>query len=659
MLILGEALEQLYRFDSDSIDSLVTDPPAGINFMGKGWDSHKDFTLRMEAIFKECLRVLKPGAHGLVWAIPRTSHHTARALEDAGFEIRDVITHLFGSGFPKSQDISKAIDKAAGAKREVVGYKADAAKRSRKKVSAGWQRPSLHDPESIERGKLETIPSTPEAKQWQGFGTALKPASEHWILVRKPLSEKTIAKNVLKHGTGGINIDASRISAFDQNELEKNCNRSNVKGHWNSDSGSACVKANPQGRFPANLVLSHNDDCDETCTEGCAVKMLDKNSGLRRSSGIYEQKRSNSKGMFGNAKQPAQTNVFDDTGGASRFFYCAKASKKDRNEGLEGMPDKPTGRFQANRRCLECGYQEVSGSPCKCEFPKWEKIPALDSKNNHPTVKSTKLMEYLIKLVTPPIVFECEQCYVPIHDESKEKNSPSSSMQPMQNNIQTERQHASQEILFEEMPVPINEETNPKTLLVLQEGIHTSEIRQKSTEVLQSQLQQQSSRTQAQNEQSYDISEGLSNAVHARTSNGLEAGYDNGASLDNVGAFTKKFAQNGNCSSQEREQDGQSNRKPRIDAEETARQTPQTPSQTYYMSALSRLDKNIRSCSKCGNPLKPRPPICLDPFMGSGSTGVAAKRLGFEFIGIEKEDEYFEIAKRRISSHEDQVRKKT
>lgn len=321
VIVNGDSIEYLKSIDSGSLDSLITDPPAGINFMGKDWDTHQDFNLKMEAIFKECLRVLKPGAHGLVWAIPRTSHWTARALEDAGFEIRDVITHIFGSGFPKSTNIEKQL----------------------KKIDSD------------------------EAKNWQGFGTALKPASEHWILVRKPISEKTIAKNVLKHGTGGLNIDETRIGNAETWKNDKN-RRPNYKTHKHKNGvygGNSLLKSKTeyredryhQGRFPSNLVLSHNEDCDETCTEGCAVSLLDEQSGISKSLG-GTGKIQQFKGIAEmNASKKGANSYYNygDKGGASRFFYCAKASKRDRGQG-----------------------------------------------NNHPTVKSTKLMEYLIKLITPP-----------------------------------------------------------------------------------------------------------------------------------------------------------------------------------------------------------------------------------------------------------------
>ena len=219
-LINGDSLEILKKLPNNSFDSMVTDPPAGIAFMGKKWDKDKGgrklWIAWLESIMTEAFRTLKPGAHILVWAIPRTSHWTATAIENAEFEIRDVVTHIFGSGFPKSQNISKAIDKQAGAKREVVGQKirGDVQKAKISGVTMGAAHANRNNKDIFGYGVENiTIPSTDDAKQWDGWGTALKPASEHWILARKPLSEKTIAANVLEHSTGGINIDASRIKA--------------------------------------------------------------------------------------------------------------------------------------------------------------------------------------------------------------------------------------------------------------------------------------------------------------------------------------------------------------------------------------------------------------------------------------------------------------
>lgn len=402
LLLQGDCLEQLKSLNDGCVDALITDPPAGISFMGKSWDEdkggRKQWVAWMTEVMSECLRVLKPGAHGLVWAIPRTSHWTATALEDAGFEIRDVVTHIFGSGFPKSMDISKAIDKQAGAER------------------SRYSRPAFGDKFSDDAGTtygtaISNIPSTPEAKQWQGWGTALKPASEHWILVRKPTSEKTVAANVLKHGVGGINIDASRISAgadlkpvFSGAKVDKQAEFGEGTVYGNSEKYESYVS--PLGRFPANLVLSHNPDCVEVgvkkvkgtapsgpnhgraaslfnagqgnnqityaskdgtetvtafeCTPGCAVAALDAQSGILKSGALLAHHNRAKNSLYGGnsllESKTINTSVTEtNSGGASRFFYCAKASKKDKG-----------------------------------------------ADNTHPTVKSSTLMSYLIKLITPP-----------------------------------------------------------------------------------------------------------------------------------------------------------------------------------------------------------------------------------------------------------------
>lgn len=362
----GDCLEVLRGLEPNSVDSVVTDPPAGISFMGKSWDSDKggrdQWIAWMTDVMRECLRALKPGGHALVWAIPRTSHWTATALENAGFEIRDVVTHLFGSGFPKSMDISKAIDKAAGAEREVVGVNEAFAKRQnkqRKGISwTGQDDGGFSNPETV--GQI-TSPATDAAKRWEGFGTALKPASEHWILCRKPLGEKTVAANVLKHGTGGLNIDASRIahaseadraSATPQGKVVRN----NFKPGEKVEGKETNRPDTSLGRFPANLVLSHNPDCDAECSPGCAVAELDRQSGMLKSGGGTKTtggRKSSQAGWKEVRREGYQCEP--DTGGASRFFYVAKASKRDKGNG-----------------------------------------------NTHPTVKNTKLMEYLIRLVTPP-----------------------------------------------------------------------------------------------------------------------------------------------------------------------------------------------------------------------------------------------------------------
>jgi DNA modification methylase len=380
-LLHGDCLEVLKQGPDNSVDSVVTDPPAGISFMGKDWDSDKggskEWIAWLTEVSKEMLRVLKPGGHGLVWAIPRTSHWTATALEDAGFEIRDVVTHLFGTGFPKSLDISKAIDKAAGAEREIVGLSTiggGGASNKKGYATDGEQGSggSYLQASDGKNGLPITAPATPEAKQWQGFGTALKPASEHWILVRKPLSEKTVAANVLMWGTGGINIDGCRIGTDVISTHGGGDKMSGMKGNGNSGVGEYKTHT---GRFPANLVL------DEA-----AAAMLDAQSGhlAGRGSTLKKVEKTGNENVFGKYDKRVPQLQENRGGGASRFFYVAKASTAEKNLGLE----------DATETTVDDGRNKPIDNP----FLRGETA----RKNTHPTVKSIKLMEYLITLVTPP-----------------------------------------------------------------------------------------------------------------------------------------------------------------------------------------------------------------------------------------------------------------
>ncbi|HHW90957.1 MAG TPA: site-specific DNA-methyltransferase, partial [Clostridiales bacterium] len=205
-----DCLEGMKLLDDNSVDSIVTDPPYELGFMGKKWDS-TGVAYNVE-LWKECLRVLKPGGHLLAFGGTRTYHRMTCAIEDAGFEIRDCIQWLYGSGFPKSHDISKAIDKKLGAERKVIA-------RKKKLQSYGYEGNNVYGGD-VDRGGIQeiTAPATPEAQEWEGWGTHLKPANEPIVLARKPISEKTIADNVLKWGTGGINIDDCRIELQEEGE---------------------------------------------------------------------------------------------------------------------------------------------------------------------------------------------------------------------------------------------------------------------------------------------------------------------------------------------------------------------------------------------------------------------------------------------------------
>jgi site-specific DNA-methyltransferase (adenine-specific) len=338
-LLLGDSLETLKTLDANSIDAMVTDPPAGISFMGKTWDSHKggrkEWIAWLCEVMEEALRVLKPGAYGLVWALPRTSHWTGMALEDAGFEVRDCVYHLFGSGFPKSLNVGKAVDKLQGNERAVAPPKQFADGTTQRATA----RAGIY---SEEKGQAENTVGT---GVWEGYGTALKPAVECWWLVRKPLAESTVAKNVLEYGTGALNIEASRVDGQPRRTHgDKNWSSKGDSNHEIfSGFGDRYEAPMPAGRWPSHLIHDGSDV-------------------------IVEQ--------FPND--------------SARFFYCAKSSKVERNAGLDG--------FEEKARIDYGGSHSEQGLINNNRNPENRK----PTKNNHPTVKAQALMRYLCKLIAPP-----------------------------------------------------------------------------------------------------------------------------------------------------------------------------------------------------------------------------------------------------------------
>jgi site-specific DNA-methyltransferase (adenine-specific) len=359
-------LDLLKRLEENSVDSIVTDPPYGLSFMGKKWD----YDVPSVEIWAECLRVLKPGGHLLAFAGTRTQHRMAVRIEDAGFEIRDMIAWVYGSGFPKSLDVSKAIDKQAGAERtEVIGTRHRNAKPF--DDASGWNANSTTGDHNY------TAPATEAAQQWQGWGTALKPALEPITVARKPLIG-TVADNVLAHGTGGLNIDGCRVGAGEfvsgGGGGERSGRSSGILGEPTAGNLSL---PHTNGRWPANLI---HDGSDEVVglfpqTTSGAIK-AGQSAGRDMRAGSDDHNRSG-----GRPVQPRD--VSGSTGRAARFFYCAKASKKDRDEGLEGLP-------------LHDVYSEATATPMRDQREQAKRA------NVHPTVKPTDLMRYLCRLITPP-----------------------------------------------------------------------------------------------------------------------------------------------------------------------------------------------------------------------------------------------------------------
>lgn len=420
-VVIGDAT--LYRADcialmrtlpDNSVDSVVTDPPYGISFMGKAWDGadivarnerrrgfashapdagpnggHKsiaaeagkyDLTPAAMLAFqdfsedwaREVFRVLKPGGHLLSFSSARTYHRMTSGIEDAGFEIRDQIMWVFGSGFPKSQNVSKALDKAAGAERTVLS-EGRAVKRmipgADQEATGSWTKDS-----GREYVPQVTAPATDDAARWDGWGTALKPAHEPICVARKPLAKgHTVAANVLAHGTGAINIDVCRVEPTSESRARIG---EASQGQRYADAGGTDFSATPgfrggapEGRWPANLI--HDGSVE-------VVGLFPAQAGASAPVRGTEPS-SMTKSAFGQINRQACNAFHGDTGSAARFFYCAKASRADRNAGL-----------------VDPGPQFEHGATLR----KIEDAPKTG--NIHPTVKPTDLMAYLCRLVTLP-----------------------------------------------------------------------------------------------------------------------------------------------------------------------------------------------------------------------------------------------------------------
>ena len=381
-LYQGSMLDMLEVIDKESIDSIITDPPYELNFMGKGWDN-SGIAFQPDT-WKKCFEVLKPGGYLLAFGGSRTFHRIACAIEDAGFEIRDTIMWLYGSGFPKSFNIAKSIE---GKLTTGSGNTKDFAKLNGEKLERGhWgiaklqkeqgYRDKDYDVESQNKKRLGKLnPTTDLAKQWQGWGTALKPSFEPIIVARKPF-KSSLVDNVIEWGVGGINIDECRVGKPYKYHIKENGFGNNfMDDNW-KPSGNEYDKE-VSGRFPANTILTYDEtDFDEVCGGFPNTKG---NGNIRHNNN--NDKNYNCYSNYGNC----DTKGYEDSGSASRYFYCAKASKKDRDEGLDIFEDK-----------IECDRNEECYS-ANVPFNR----SANPKKNIHPTVKPTELMQYLVRLVSP------------------------------------------------------------------------------------------------------------------------------------------------------------------------------------------------------------------------------------------------------------------
>lgn len=425
-VIFGESERLGELLGPESVEAVVTDPPAGIDFMGKEWDSDRGgraaWVAWLGMILAQAFRVLKPGGYAVVWAIPRTSHWTATALEDAGFEIRDrihdiaaadfalanflasldeqqrdalgriidgqsspILSHLFGQGFPKSMNLGKAIDEKLGATREVIRVR-------------GTKAAGLVDGGYTSRiADVETAPATELAAQWEGWGTALGPACEHWIVARKPFPG-TLVSNVLVHGTGGLNIDGCRTPFIGDDTTSSAASAGAGGGRTNANvnapaygKGLGGVVAPPHelGRWPKHITLTHSLYCLASRDQVEAMA-----NALAESGNVTEAR--DVLDVVGTCVPECPLYQVDEQvgktakGGPSRFFYAPKVSRKEREYGCNGLPVKTAGDMtdredgSAGLKSPRAGAGRTGGA-----------------RNFHPTLKSIELMRWLVRLVCP------------------------------------------------------------------------------------------------------------------------------------------------------------------------------------------------------------------------------------------------------------------
>lgn len=347
-ILHGDCFKVMREMPNNNVDTVITDPPYGLSFMGKKWD----YEIPSIEIWQECLRVAKPGAILLCFGGTRTYHRMACAIEDAGWQIRDCLMWIYGSGFPKSHRIAH-----------------DFERRLCEKIKGTWYYKGTK-----EKMRREPPFKDADANIWAEVGTGLKPAVEPIICAMKPL-EGTFAENALKWGVAGLWIDGARVKLKNENPPSGSAKRVYKNNQYTEQKIYGNNKTTPaQGRFPANVILDEE-----------AGKMLDEQSGKRQGTGMSNKKSGKGCWPYGST----EVSGYKDKGGASRFFYCAKASKAERNAGCEGLEVKQTkgGGGMNNTEDDVCGkYGSIKSA----------------GHNHHPTVKPLKLMEYLCKLTRTP-----------------------------------------------------------------------------------------------------------------------------------------------------------------------------------------------------------------------------------------------------------------
>ncbi len=460
----GDALEVLRGMPEASIDALVTDPPAGISFMNRAWDGMRggraQWVAWLAEVMREALRAMKPGAHGLVWALPRTSHWTGTAMEDAGFEVRDRISHFFASGFPKSRDVSKAIDEEVGATRPVVG-------RHPSPASSAAMAGAVSMGADCQPAPMLTAPATEEAARWAGWGTALKPSVEDWWLVRKPL-DGTVAGNVVRHGTGAVNVDACRVPLVGERVHEVESDPATLRGvglgvtpganrtaeEMRRAQAESIARTNSLGRWPAHLALSHGAGCvrvgtrtvkasdarraDGTvsaalgangiyrggnddgsvvknhgyggehgtedveewrCAEDCPVRMLDEQSGAVGGAAPVRGTEPTASGFSGAVLGTAPGTRTSP----APFYGDVGAASRFFFVAKPSSAERDAGLDDLRKRDPGELTGRVAGRPGTTNPRAGARASASGGRRNvHPTVKPVALMRWLVRMITPP-----------------------------------------------------------------------------------------------------------------------------------------------------------------------------------------------------------------------------------------------------------------
>jgi len=580
-LMLGDCLERLRELPDCSVDSVVTDPPYGLSFMGKKWD----YDVPSVEVWAECLRVLKPGGHLLAFAGTRTQHRMAVRIEDAGFEIRDMIAWVYGSGFPKSLDVSKAIDKAAGAERQTVGVQ----KRSQV-ASEGWDRPWKHEAMKESGSTVAefniTAPATEAARQWQGWGTALKPALEPITVARKPLGEKTVAANVLEHGTGAINVDGCRVAY--QGDYRSPARSSGQVNSGGSFGGGVTefddAKAEEKGRWPANLIHDGSDEVVGLFPVTGASKATPRNNG-------------DFKSVAKGRDLPHVTYGHDDNGGsAARFFKSCQPETLDL---LFCRAKAILHAWQLNQKIVSAAESNSCLSRQAAAFVLSNAVIAAS--------QGGKLLSDVKGLSTTVTEHECEMLCETLTTAILILESDALLVQSLDALIQngclvnvagTSKQTGTTTITIS-LPKS-GGYAEPVTFSITQMNAEHGAVE------LASRFKYCAKASKKDRDEGCEGME--EREKNTRNSYGDQSSYECLDGANRVGNKGTSLARNHHP----------------------------TVKPTDLMRYLCRL------VTQPGG-------VVLDPFMGSGSTGKAAVLEGFQFIGIEREGEYLDIATRRIA----------